>query len=114
MPIAADRFTITVSLILLRYTVVRTAVCGSVPQYTAVRFLLAVPNPSENPLKISVIGENEIDDTAYCYTYAVLGLIDTYLLTSVTNPLVCLQYLQTNFMVFDHCRGKMSKPTNTY
>ena len=46
MPIAVDRFTITVSLILLRYTVVRTAVCSRVPRYTAVRFLWAVPNPT--------------------------------------------------------------------
>ena len=33
MPIAADRFTITVSLILLRYTMVRTVVCSRVPRY---------------------------------------------------------------------------------
>ena len=34
MPIAADGFIITVSLILLWYTVVRTAVCSRVPRYT--------------------------------------------------------------------------------
>ena len=28
-------------------------------------------------LKISVIDENEIDDTAYCYTWAASGLIGT-------------------------------------
>ena len=40
MPIAADRFTITVSLIhvLLRYTVVRTAVCSRVPRYGIFRW----------------------------------------------------------------------------
>ena len=46
MPIVADNFTIPVSLILLSYTVVRTTVYSSVPQYTAVRFLQAVPNPT--------------------------------------------------------------------
>ena len=46
MPIVADNFTIPVSLILLWYTVVRTVVYSSVPRYTAVRFLQAVPNPS--------------------------------------------------------------------
>ena len=33
MPIVADSFTITVSLILLRYTVVRTAVFSRVPRF---------------------------------------------------------------------------------
>ena len=31
-------------------------------------------------LKLSVICENEIDDKAYCYTWAVLGLIGSNLL----------------------------------
>ena len=51
MPIVADNFTIPVSLILLWYTVVRTTVYSSVPWYTAVRFLQAVPNPIDK-LKI--------------------------------------------------------------
>ena len=31
-------------------------------------------------LKLSVIGENEINDKAYCYIWAVLGLIGSNLL----------------------------------
>ena len=31
-------------------------------------------------LKCSVIGENEINDKAYCYTWAVLGLIGSNML----------------------------------